>query len=319
MYYILPLGVSGLSIGDLKLHLYRVSASGVEEISLPFDLVVSEAPTLSGSYKIDGLPGSKDGPIRFTLTAEYPDDVGHSFVWGGSGTPASVVLPIREAELDTADLGLTAYKDGTAQALTFTSAELTSDGDYGVSGWPVESTGASWLLFWARNGATSWYTWTESTAPVVQLQASGWLAAIIRSGVSIADTITFGGGVQLWVVHEAWISGGEMGDVYADPVQIRAVVDRSNKQTMRGTTMLFIGASLTFTTSPEHTLTSGDVAVDTSQITPPRTGPIDARDKITLPDGWTAQVVDIPEGVIDPGTGRGFAPVVFLGSEANLG
>lgn len=317
MYYILPLGVPGLSVDDLRLHLYREA----EEISLPFDLVVSEAPALSGSYKIDGLPGSKSGTIRYTLTAEYPDDVGHSFVWGGStSTPASVVLPIRENGLNTSDLGLVAYKDGVAQALTFTSTELTPDGDYSVSGWPIASTGASWLLLWSRNGATSWYTWTESAAPAVQPQVSGWLAAIIRSGVSIADTITFGGGIQLWVVHEAWIGFEEtQGNIYADPVQIRAVVDRSNKQTMRGTTMLFISASLTFTASPEHALTSGGNAVDTSQITPPRAGPIDARDKITLPDGWTAQVVDIPEGVIDPGTGRGFAPVVLLGSEANLG
>lgn len=140
---------------------------------------------------------------------------------------------------------------------------------------------------------------------------------IIRAGVAIADSLTQG--AQVYVTHEAWISGGEMGDVYADPVQIRAVVDRSNKQAMRGTTVLFIGATLTFTTSPEHPLTSGGSPVDTSQITPPRTGPIDTRDRITLPDGWTAQVVDIPEGVIDPGTGRGFAPVVLLGSKANVG
>lgn len=315
MFFILPLGVSGLveQEYDFRFHLYL---NAIEQ-PLPLAFSISEDGT-TGNYKLDGLP---DGNVssRYTLTVEHPDEVGHSFVWGGSGSPASVVLPVRENGLDTADLGLSAYKNGTPQALTFTSSELTSDGDYEVSGWPISSTGATWLLLWSRNGATSWYTWTERAAPAVQPQVSGWLAQIIRSVVSIIDTTTAGGGVQLWVVHEAWIGGGEMGDVYADPVQIRAVVERTNKQTMRGTTVLFIGATLTFTTSPEHALTSSGGAVDTSQITPLRTGPIDARDRITLPDGWTAQVVDIPEGVIDPGTGHGFAPVVMLGSEANLG
>lgn len=313
-FFILPFGVSGLveAEQDFKVHFYL---NAVEQ-SLPLTLSIIEDGT-SGNYKIDGLPDG-NASSRYTLTIEYPDLVGHSFVWGGGGTPTSVVIPVRENGLDTPDLGLVAYKNGAVQPLTFTSAELTSDGDYSVSGWPVASTGASWLLLWARNGATSWYTWTES-APVATPSPLGSLfpASIIRAGVAIADSLTLG--VQNYVTHEAWIGGSEGGDVYADPIQVRCVVDRSNKQTMRGISILFIGATLTFTTSPEHTLTSGGVAVDTSQITPLRTGPIDARDRITLPDGWTAQVVDIPEGVIDPGTGRGFAPVVMLGSEANLG
>jgi hypothetical protein len=173
---------------------------------------------------------------------------------------------------------------------------------------------------WSRSGSgsTSWYTWQEANpAPVISPLGSLFPASIIRAGVAIADSLTLG--VQNYVTHEAWIGGGESGDVYADPYPIRAVVERSNKQTMRGTSILFIGATLTFTKSPEHLLLNGGVEVDVSQLSPPRTGPIDARDKITLPDGWTAQVIDIPEGVIDPGTGRGFAPVVLLGSEAQLG
>lgn len=312
MFFILPLGVSGLSIEDVKPHLYLNSS----EVSLPLDISFIE-DGVSGNYRIDNLPPGAN-TARYILTVEYPDQVGHSFVWGGAGSPSSVVIPVRETGLDTADLGLRAYKNGVTQSVTFASEELTPDGDYAVSGWPISSTGASWLLLWTRNGGTSWYTWTES-APVVTPSPLGSLfpGDIIRSLMPLVDSLTLG--VQNYVTHEAWIGSGEGGDVYADPAQIRAVVERTNKQTMRGTTVLFIGATLTFTTSPEHALTSGGVAVDTSQITPPRTGPIDTRDRITLPDGWTAQVVDIPEGVIDPLTGRGFAPVVMLGSEANVG
>jgi hypothetical protein len=163
MFFFLPLGVSGLSLEDIDPHLYEP----VEEVSLALlGITFSEEPTDSGIYKIGNLPDISSANIRRTLTAEYPEGVGYSFVWGGEnvGTPGAVILPVRESGLTSSDFTFTVYKNGVSQSLAPTvGAALQSNGDYPVSGWPINSTGADWLLVWSRvgSGAFNFYSWKE--------------------------------------------------------------------------------------------------------------------------------------------------------------
>lgn len=160
MFFILPLGVSGLVLSDLDPHLY----DGLDEILL--DALLVEEPVGSGTYRIDDLPDTSP-VIRRTLTVEYPEGVGYSFVWGGGqiGTPEAVIMPVREAGLVKADFVFTIYRNGISQEdiLIKLGLALQSDGDYPVSGWPIEFTGAKWLLVASRvgSGVYSFYSWDE--------------------------------------------------------------------------------------------------------------------------------------------------------------
>jgi hypothetical protein len=163
MFFILPLGVSGLSLEDIDPHLYEM----LDEVSI-FSLGVtfSEEPASSGIYRIGNLSDISSANIRRTLTAEYPEGIGYSFVWGGEkiGTPEAVILPVREASLVASDFTFTIYKNGVNQNLVLTvGAALQLDGDYPVSGWPINSTGADWLLVWSRVGSDTFnfYVWKE--------------------------------------------------------------------------------------------------------------------------------------------------------------
>lgn len=166
MYFLLPLGVSGLTLLDLNLYLY----TGVEEISLS-NVDLAEEPVASGIYRIDNLP-ALSVVIRRTLTAEYPPGVGYSFVYGGeqSGTPETVIIPVRESGLIGLDFEFAIYRNGTSEndIIIEMGESLHAGGDYPVSGWPVEFTGAEWLLVWARAGSEvfSFYRWKESDFPV---------------------------------------------------------------------------------------------------------------------------------------------------------
>lgn len=125
-------------------------------------------------------------------------------------------------------------------------------------------------------------------------------AEILRSGIRIANTLTKG--VQSTIIHEPWIGQEVHGDDEYDlPVELLAVIERTNKVITQGDEQVTIAAILTFV---------GDIEPNGA---PGRREPIDPRDRITLPDGFTGPVVDI-KGVTDPGTNRGFTTEVLLGA-----
>lgn len=121
------------------------------------------------------------------------------------------------------------------------------------------------------------------------------------SGVSLVNTLTLG--VQSLVSHEAWTGQDVFGaDTYAAPVSRLAVIDRTNKVQVRDAQTVTIAATITFI---------GDVLPNGAAG---RREPIDPRDIITLPDGFTGPIIDSPNSVIDPVTGRGFIQEVMLGA-----
>lgn len=310
MLFILPLGVPGLTLADLRLHLYR----NASEIPLPAGVALTE--DASSHYLIDGLPEGTSAS-RYTLTAEYPDEVGHSFVWGGvdaegRGVPASAVLPVREVGLTEGDLGLIAYRNGAIQSTTFdVSAALTADGDYRVSGWPTDgAAGATWLLVWARNGASSWYSWRESGAAAVvgaPVVAGTGFSSLIRMGVVLADRLT--GSLQVPVLWYPWVGHDGYGNTYDPPLTTYAIVE--HKQRLRQVSPTRQVLSLATITIPRPLEANGAVG---------RIEPLDPRDLFTLPgyggggsgSGARESVADV-EGVVDPLTNAPYMWVVYLG------
>lgn len=127
---------------------------------------------------------------------------------------------------------------------------------------------------------------------------------ILVAGIAVANSLT--GGVQVSCTLEAWTGQDAYGaPTFASPVPFRAVLDRTQKQ-MIGPTgkVIYIMATLTVV---------GDLAANGSTTSPPRREPIDPRDRITLPDGATGPIIDSPDAVTDPVTGRGFIQQVMLG------
>lgn len=302
MFFILPLSVSGLSLEDIHPYLYN----GVSNISLPVSTSLTEDPVSSGSYRIDGLPDSTRRTIRYTLTVEYPAGVGYSFNWGGedTGTPTKIIIPVRESDLLSTDFLFTVYRNGIAQGVTIqVDPALQVEGDYSIFGWPITSSGAHWLVAWSRVGSdvSSFYTWEEITPLVVPSSLGGLFPApILRLGIKIADSLTKG--VQSYAVLEPWLEQSVHGDdVYGLPVPIQCIVDRTNKMIEHGGEQITVGATLTVI---------GDIQPNGATG---RREPIDPRDRITLPDGFTGPVISSPNSVIDPSTNRGFIHEIMLG------
>jgi hypothetical protein len=119
---------------------------------------------------------------------------------------------------------------------------------------------------------------------------------ILVAGIGIADALT--AGVQCLVSYEEFISADGNGDEdYEDPVSIACVVDQTRKHKTTSTGRIdVVVATLTFP--------RGDLNI----------GP---KDKITLPDGTTGPlIIDAPDAVVDPVTGRGFIQTVMIGEVA---
>lgn len=125
---------------------------------------------------------------------------------------------------------------------------------------------------------------------------------ILRSGIKIAHNLTKG--VQGEIQHYAWTGQDGYGKpTYPiSPVSLLCVIDRTNKVITVNGQLVTISATLTFV---------GDVAPNGATG---RREPIDPRDKIILPDGFTAPIIDTPGSVTDPVTGRGFIQSVMLGT-----
>lgn len=150
--FVLPLGTSGVSKGDLGLRLY-LNGSQVA------DPGITVAETASpGRYLVDSLPEGAAGNY-YTLTWSYAGISG-SYVYpnySGAG-PTNVVIPNRTTGLGSGDLNLQLFKNGSPNAASLTVTELVGGGgDYLVSGWPDED--GAWVLAWSYSGfhwSTGW-------------------------------------------------------------------------------------------------------------------------------------------------------------------
>jgi hypothetical protein len=126
------------------------------------------------------------------------------------------------------------------------------------------------------------------------------LGEIIRDAVAIAHTETES--IQATVLHHAWIAEDSHGtDTFAPPVSLTAlVVQRQEPRMSASGVAISTRAKLTF------------LQPVPANGAPGRIEPIDTRDRFTLPDGSSDQVVDV-SGLIDKDTGRPFTTVVYLG------
>lgn len=124
--------------------------------------------------------------------------------------------------------------------------------------------------------------------------------ALVRKGVSIIDDQTKD--LQVSVDHSAWVGSG----IYAEPVYATAISRMAIvefKQVMRRTVdgrEILQKATVTF---PRPIPSNG---------TAERREPIDPRDKIVLPNGYTGPILDV-DGVIDPSTKSLYMAEVILG------
>lgn len=119
---------------------------------------------------------------------------------------------------------------------------------------------------------------------------------ILVAGINILDGIT--GGVQCDITYEQFISADGNGDEdYEDPVTLTCVVDQTVKS---------------------KATSSGRIVATKAELTFPRGGlNIGPKDRITLPDGTTGPlIIDAPDSVVDPVTGRGFIQTVLIGEVA---
>lgn len=124
-----------------------------------------------------------------------------------------------------------------------------------------------------------------------------------RRGVKLVDQFTQDGQVE--ITHEAWIAQDKFGKPqYAAPTDPapRCVIDsRQRVVVTTGGQAITIMSTLTFT-SP--TASNG---------APGRREPIDPRDKITLPNGFTGPIID-SAAPIDPKTNMGYIQQIMLGA-----
>lgn len=122
-------------------------------------------------------------------------------------------------------------------------------------------------------------------------------AEILRSGIQIADSLT--AGVQCIVTYERYLgSDGDGDETFDDPTTVQCVVDQTKRQKTTSSGRLeTVLATLTFPRALSFTI-----------------GP---KDRIVLPDGTTGPLIlDSPDAVVDPGTGRGFIQTVMIGEVA---
>jgi len=128
------------------------------------------------------------------------------------------------------------------------------------------------------------------------------LAGIVRNAVGIANSVT--GSLQAIVMHEPWIGSDKYGKpIYDNPVPRPALVDRrtasiGGQQIVQNTSVTFI-----YPIQPQG-------AAD-------RQEPVDPRDRITLPDGWTGPIVNV-NGLVDPLTGMPYLYQVSLGNPGGV-
>lgn len=115
----------------------------------------------------------------------------------------------------------------------------------------------------------------------------------LLAGIAIADQLT--AGVQTGVTHYPWTAADGDGDEsFGTGVLVYCVLDQTRKQV----------------STP-----NGRVQAIVATLTFPRGGlNIGPKDKIVLPDGTSGPLIlDSPDAVFDPVTGRGFITTVRIG------
>lgn len=124
---------------------------------------------------------------------------------------------------------------------------------------------------------------------------------LVRLSVKLADKFTRDG--QSDVTHEAWIGEDKFHKAaYAAPVTLRCVVDSRQRMIITNTGQaITVMSTLTFTSPIKENGASG------------RREPIDPRDKMTLPDGFTGPIIDTG-APIDPKTRQGYITQIMLGA-----
>jgi len=128
------------------------------------------------------------------------------------------------------------------------------------------------------------------------------LADIVRTGISIANTITEDGELQCDVTLEAWTGSDSHGaPTYAAAVTIPALVEMKNRLVrLKNGEEVASKARVTFLRPVTANGATG------------RREPIDPRDKITLPDSETGPILDV-EGLFDSSTSAPYMLSVYLG------
>ncbi len=130
------------------------------------------------------------------------------------------------------------------------------------------------------------------------------LADLVRNGIALANSQT--ATLQVSVRHEAWIGQDATGKpLYATAVTRSAIVTDSSRRFKRNDGEEIVATTYVAFLSP--------IPVRTPTVTG-RQGPIDERDRLTMPDGRTAPIVRVDGGLVDPSTGRTYLHQVWLGS-----
>lgn len=122
------------------------------------------------------------------------------------------------------------------------------------------------------------------------------LADVVRNAVALANRVTTS--LQAEVTHEPWIGKDKYGKpLYDNPVRRLALIQKNTSNV--GGQQLVQGATITFI-----------YPIDPNGANL-RQEPIDPRDKITLPDGWTQPIASV-SGITDPLTGMPYLYEVTL-------
>lgn len=126
------------------------------------------------------------------------------------------------------------------------------------------------------------------------------LDAIVRSGVALANRIT--DSLQVDVTHEAWTGDDKyVKPTFAAAVTRSAIVEmRPRLRRLASGKEVMAYAVVTFLVPIAANGAAG------------RREPIDPRDRITLPDGFTGPILEAV-GVTDPTTNRPYVLEVVLG------
>lgn len=126
---------------------------------------------------------------------------------------------------------------------------------------------------------------------------------ILETGIKIVDRAI--PGLKATCTLRQFTGSDANGDfTYADPITFKAIVDYTNKVTLRNAQIVSISATLTVleTVPFNNTLTD-----------PPRRNPIDPRDEITLPDGTIGPIISVPGSIHNPRTSTGFIQDIEIG------
>lgn len=131
------------------------------------------------------------------------------------------------------------------------------------------------------------------------------LADIIRQGVATANAVTTS--LQVTVKHEAWVEDDSYGaPVYASSIDRLAIVDMKQRLRRLATGQEVMQQAVVTFVQP--IIANGATE---------RREPIDSRDIITLPSGFTGPILDI-SGIEDPATNSPYMLEVILGTKLTI-